>query len=855
MVFLMSLVGHAETKTVLEERIEQHMSEGIKHIQIKKYTTEGPLNINVLEVKLDDEYTDLRPIYGEELSIRRPLTQIAKDNAAVGAINGEFYSMNHPGFPFGTIVDAGRIITAPNSASFEYPTLIRQDHGFEFEILSPQMALMISGNKLPLRTMNKVGELDAELILLNSAWGKKSLGSSQTKELVEVVVRGDMIKSIHVGESAVDIPQDGYVVVFNSKNDHYLEFFKLGTLIELSIDFGFDIDAVDWAAGAVNHLVKDGQIHQYNLSVLGRHPRTAIGFNKDETKAYLITVDGRSLESIGARQSELAEILLEFGVWNGFNLDGGGSTQMALDHYHEGNVLTVNRPSDGRERLMVSGYGVYNAYPLEKQVAFLEILPQKRIFQNQLLNYEVKAYNRYKIPIRMDESRGTISAQGVTNQISEDGITFTGSGTAEVTILIEGVMASGVVEVMNRVEQLDGFVEEIDINIKETYKMPNFIGIDDEGRTGVVSAEEMSWQITPQLATIENGILKIGEKTGTAIITGTFDKAKVHIPLYIGYEEVMLHGFESLAGLKLSQYPATANGRMTTFGRSIEGNSSVRLSYDFTTMVPNDQAIAFVEFGEKGMPLEGKPGSLSMWVFGDRSNHWLRTRVVDAKGVEHRIDFEAVVDWYGWKQVTAKMPDDIAYPITLRNVYIANIHNDGANKGSILIDRLTANYPMARMDNDKIPKNTLVYDKMKKETEDYIRKFSVGSEGIHLNNERLSSPYFGEHLNLIVLDHSKGSLLASNPQQWDSLISLKESQVKTSVLVAKDGFDQLDLYDQQTIKRLAAYLIEEKGHTVLMAELGEQSTVTYEAGLRQVAFKNGLNFYILSNGEVKYDYY
>lgn len=71
-----------------------------------------------------------------------------------------------------------------------------------------------------------------------------------------------------------------------------------------------------------------------------RHPRTFVGFNRDTTKLFLCTVDGRQATSIGMNFKEMAEFLLSFGVWNAINLDGGGSTTMVL------NGVIVNSPSD-----------------------------------------------------------------------------------------------------------------------------------------------------------------------------------------------------------------------------------------------------------------------------------------------------------------------------------------------------------------------------------------------------------------------------------------------------------------------------------------------------------------------------
>lgn len=71
-----------------------------------------------------------------------------------------------------------------------------------------------------------------------------------------------------------------------------------------------------------------------------RHPRTAIGFSRDSSRVYLLTVDGRSENSGGATLIELAGLLRKLGAWDAMNFDGGGSTTMVVG----GRV--VNMPSD-----------------------------------------------------------------------------------------------------------------------------------------------------------------------------------------------------------------------------------------------------------------------------------------------------------------------------------------------------------------------------------------------------------------------------------------------------------------------------------------------------------------------------
>ena len=88
--------------------------------------------------------------------------------------------------------------------------------------------------------------------------------------------------------------------------------------------------SVDWAA--------EGFDPGFTSSL---NPRTAVGTTRDGTHLLLVTVDGRQAISRGVTLTDLAGILKRYGAWNAINLDGGGSTTMAVGG------LTVSSPQGG----------------------------------------------------------------------------------------------------------------------------------------------------------------------------------------------------------------------------------------------------------------------------------------------------------------------------------------------------------------------------------------------------------------------------------------------------------------------------------------------------------------------------
>jgi len=115
-------------------------------------------------------------------------------------------------------------------------------------------------------------------------------------------------------------------------------------------------DALEVIGGNVI-LVKDGAIVPQKNKV--RHPRTVVGFNADKTKLILMVVDGRKPGiAIGMNYEELAAEMIRLGCRDALNLDGGGSSVMAVRDAATGGMKILNAPTDGRERAVADVLGI-----------------------------------------------------------------------------------------------------------------------------------------------------------------------------------------------------------------------------------------------------------------------------------------------------------------------------------------------------------------------------------------------------------------------------------------------------------------------------------------------------------------
>ena len=96
--------------------------------------------------------------------------------------------------------------------------------------------------------------------------------------------------------------------------------------------------------------------HWYDLS----NGRTAVGITQDNRTLVLFTVDGTN-GGHGMQVGEVADLLRnDYNVWNALNLDGGGSTTLAIEDPVTHVRRLVNVPSENPPRPEASNLAVYS---------------------------------------------------------------------------------------------------------------------------------------------------------------------------------------------------------------------------------------------------------------------------------------------------------------------------------------------------------------------------------------------------------------------------------------------------------------------------------------------------------------
>lgn len=834
-ILLSSTAYGSSLYTVYDLSEETRLSKSITYERIEKYTSSGWMNVNVIRADISDEHTEVKPINHESgLSNRAALSTLIRTSGAIAAVNGDFFYMGDPSYSYGPLIRDNKLITSPLPSSYGYPTVSRLPDGeIDISLWNPKITLYTpDSTEFNVVVLNKTSNLDWGPIILTSDWNKTSPGYS-TKDIVEVVVVDGNVAEVRKNQPWTYIPENGYIIASSNAAtmEKMLSSFKEGDPVTLDIELDFSPEDVDWSFGALNYLVKDGKENEISSEVLGTHPRTAIGFNKDNTEIIMVTVDGRHRDYVGAKQTELAKIMIDLGAYNAVNMDGGGSTTMGIDFFRNANVSIVNLPSDGRERRIASGVGVFNNYPDSDKVSEIDIeASQNILFNNTETQLELEFFNEYYTPIdysgNVDFSIYPLGAGKVVNNV----FIPEKPGKAIITAHVGNAEGQIEINVLDSPVAFEVDVDSLTLGFNDTYDLGSVLGIDKDGNSAYIPWKYIKSSYRNRVGKVENGVFTSSDIANTGAVTLTFGDAIKHIQVKVGYRFKTLNRFENLDNLKLTLYPEESPGMISITENFVkEGQKSLRLDYDFTKMT--DQSIAFVEFGNEGqgIKLEDKPLAIGMWVYGDSKNHWLRTRITDAYGTQVKIDFEEEVNWTGWKWVEAKIPEGIAYPISLKNIYLAEINETRKDTGTIYIDNLRIMYEPKDKQLGLIAETQFIDPLKVSQITNYSDKLTI-SQGKY-NQEGSGNIVYYEGI------ISNGTLSAANTTMWNNIKSLIDFEDK--VLVLSMNGDIHNIHDEREVRILKEILEKaSQKNNVFVVFNGENENTVIENGVRYITYND-----------------
>lgn len=282
------------------------------------------------------------------------VSRIAQQERLLVAINSSYFDAD--GWVIGNTKYRDNFISAdftPRSAL----TLGKNAAGVAQDTVYSGTVRFPDGSSAVLKGMNRV-RLANDFVLYNeyyapstktNQWGAEAKVDKATGKVLAVSAKGNMA-----------ITPGTYVLSGHGAQKEALLRLKKGDRIALKESLGSsEADQAETVISGGPLLLQDGRVKVRMTEeriakdiAAGRSPRTAVGVKKDGS-LILLVVDGRSSASAGMTLNELARYLLRLGARDAVNFDGGGSSVMAV----RGKV--VNRPSDGRERAVSMGLGLF----------------------------------------------------------------------------------------------------------------------------------------------------------------------------------------------------------------------------------------------------------------------------------------------------------------------------------------------------------------------------------------------------------------------------------------------------------------------------------------------------------------
>lgn len=706
---------------VINQTVESEMvTSGVVLENYNRFTTSGWISSHVLRVDLSNENVKVDSIINKESTVvTSTVKNLAKDSGALAAVNGSFfdYGVGNKGYAYGPVISSGQydIAAYRNNTDLATFSLDKANNALftywdtKIELITP------TGERRFVATYNRTNGTFNGLQIIDRKWGKTTPGATaKYPEWLEMIVQDGIVKEFSQNKPSVEIPENGYVVLAaGSHINAILERFKVGDPVSYEITLNVDASNMQMALTGGSLLVKDGNIASTftdSTAVNSRQPRTAIGTSADGKNLIVVAVDGRTSKSIGMTQFELAEYMKELGCTNAINLDGGGSTTMVSRKLGTTGISTVNTPSDGFERGVTSGLGIFSIAPKGPVDSLVVSAYEDYVFVNSFRAFTARGLDKYLNPVNINPDNIQWSVEGVKGTFKNNVLYPTSAGEAVVTAKLgDSVIGKYTITVLSEPVKLELNIDKLNTapGEKTTFALK---GWSKDGYMASIPPANVKWSVGGNVGTLATNVFTAGEK-GTGYVSASLGKTTVSCPVSIltpGMTKI-IENFDT-AGITLQTSSKNVTAKYTQATNVYKSKKfSAKLTYDFTKDLKNNRA-AYLNFPNGGYTLDSKTTALGVWVYSSTKKPvWIGATVLDTKGNYKSEYFAKGITWTGWKYLTVPL-DDINNPKTVTNVFAVQSTKQKAS-GNVYFDNLTMIYTgYPEVDMKTVPKTTVPKD-------------------------------------------------------------------------------------------------------------------------------------------------
>ena len=312
------------------------------------------VRLHVLDVAKNGAY-ELRPFSGVAgRNGRGKLLAATTREGAAAAVNACYFDTD--GWVIGNCAWDGVLFGAdPDNPRSALVIDKRRDARVQQDLRYVGTLRLPKGRTLAVKGVNRA-RIAGDLVLYNHLYGP----TTGTNEYgMEVRVKDGHVVEVSP-KGGMKLDAGSVVLSGHGVNATMLKTLRVGDPVELRQTFGTLVaDGAQLVLGGGPTLVYNGDVKVRSVEermapdiARGRTPRTAVGVKRNGDLVVMV-VDGRSADSVGMTLAELGKYLRRFGAMDAVNLDGGGSSEMVVGQ------RIVNVPSDGRERAVSIGLGIF----------------------------------------------------------------------------------------------------------------------------------------------------------------------------------------------------------------------------------------------------------------------------------------------------------------------------------------------------------------------------------------------------------------------------------------------------------------------------------------------------------------
>ncbi|WP_339316279.1 phosphodiester glycosidase family protein [Oceanobacillus sp. FSL W7-1304] len=697
--------NEAQILTEIEqsERIEtksesEQIGKGVTFTTFEMLDARGWINGEMLEIDLKNEAVSLDLLTADGVvAASEPISEVTKREGAIASVNGDFFDINSTQAPLGIEIKDHEIIKGPNNGREMAAGVTTEGIG-EIAAIFLEGTFTFNEQEHELASYNQNTIPENGIGLYNALWGQASREGAVHGDpnVYEVIIEeGEVVKT---GSEISDdeIVKNRNILIGRGNGTDTLKEMRVGDSVTVEYAPKTNGDGeYAFAIGGNPTLVKEGAVQDVDDETLA--PRTAVGFSEDGGTMYLVLVDGRQSSSRGMTLYEMAEFMKEIGSYQALNLDGGGSSTLTSRMPGENEAEVKNNPSDGVERSVPNGIGIFTAKENGQLTGLnVDTVMQHenayRVFPELTRSFTVKGF---------DDAYDAVSAENIQWEAypSESG-TFNEEGvfTASKTGLAVAKAKEGNIESESRIQVLGDLkrIEATESRISTVLEEPDtfsVIGIDENGYAAPIEPEDIQLDYDESVIEVtnnEDASFTVNPKqdgASTTITVAVLDK-KFYLPVTIGFQEEVVSGFEDSSDWSVQKHPSSVGASIEEVeGR--EGNA-IQLNYDFSTTTAT--RAAYLQ-ATPDLELPANTQKIGLWIHGDGNGAWLRAVLRDTSNTQYVINLADEVDWTGWKYVEASLPAGVQHPVKLWRIYPVETVQSQQYAGSLIFDELTVQVP------------------------------------------------------------------------------------------------------------------------------------------------------------------